>query len=130
MAGITIAAATTCVNISSTFVAAVASASTSGTSDNAVSTSVVRTNAARGRRANRASTSASTRPTTEKIAVSTANPNAGIGAPPTTGPAPANSPAAAMVAVAALAMAAAVRPPVIRDFAGAAVVITDIVGLR
>src|SRR5205823_4306047 len=62
MAGITIVAATRCASISSTFVAADASASTSGTSDNAVSTIVVRTNAVRGRRAVRASTRASDRP--------------------------------------------------------------------
>jgi hypothetical protein len=86
-----------------------------------VSTIVVRTNTVRGRRTVRASTSASARPTTEKTAVSTANPDTGIGAPPTARLIPARSPSAATAAVAAAATAVAVRPPPIRDLAGAAV---------
>jgi hypothetical protein len=108
----TIAAATRWVSIRSAFVAGVASAITSGTSDSTVSTTVVRTKAVRGRRAKRARTTARTRPTSEKIAVSMANPRIGMGAPLTSRLMPAARPAAATAAVAALATAAATTPVV------------------
>jgi hypothetical protein len=91
-------------------VAGAASAITSGTRDSAVRTTVVRTNARRGLRAVRDSTTASTRPTIEKTAVSTPKPETGIGAPLTSRLTPAARPPAATIMVAALAAAVAATP--------------------
>ena len=88
----------------------VASARTSGTSDNAVSATVVRTKVPRGRRANRRSSAAMPRPTSEKTAVSMAKPVAGMGSPEMSRLIPAAWPAAATTAVATLAAAAAATP--------------------
>lgn len=69
--------------MSSSFVVTAASASRSGTNDSAVSATVVRIHAVRGRDANRRSAVTMTSPTTENITVRTANPSVGIGAPAT-----------------------------------------------
>ncbi|GAB2854766.1 hypothetical protein GCM10022221_62840 [Actinocorallia aurea] len=76
---------------------------------------MARTNAARGRRAQRTSASESARLISEKKTVSMANPATGIGSPPTSRLIPANSPTAATVADAAAATAAATRPRTTND---------------
>ena len=89
------AAATTWVAFSSILVGTAASTSRSGTKDSTVSATVVRSHAARGRRAKRRMPVAMTSPTTPKIAVRTANPEVGMGAPPTSVVIPIAWPAAA-----------------------------------
>jgi hypothetical protein len=81
-----------------------------GTSDSAVSTTVVRTNVLRGRRANRAMTTAMTTPTSEKNAVSVPKPRTGMGAPPTSRLIPTTVAPAAATGVAALATTVASTP--------------------
>src|SRR4051812_4542123 len=104
------AAATTWVSTSSTFVDPAASASTSGTNDSAVSATVVRIHAVRGWRANRRSAVAMASPTTAKITVMTAKPDAGIGAPDMSVLMPTAWPAVATSAVAAAATTVATAP--------------------
>src|ERR1700712_3035906 len=97
------AAATTWVTMSSTFVPTAASAITSGTKDSTVRTTVVRIQAVRGWPAKRRSAVAMTSPRTAKISVMTANPAAGIGAPESSVLMPTAWPAAATAAGAAAA---------------------------
>jgi hypothetical protein len=75
-----------------------------------VSTTVVRTNVLRGRRANRAMTTAMTTPISEKNAVSVPKPRTGIGSPPMSRLMPATVAAAATTGVAALAATVASTP--------------------